>query len=133
MKYQEKPQHFAAAAATVASTNKETPTATTGAHRSTRTLVQRASDESTIVPENFDSAASDSEWEGAEPATEEPLSQEPAFGQKTYKKIEDNWMLWAYSFSLEDDKMCPQKIQDPMQAYSTTLKEIQDRGRRRLM
>eukprot|EP00972_Heterocapsa_arctica_P053364 7861463-Heterocapsa_arctica.AAC.1 len=41
-------------------------------------------------------------------------------------------MRWAYSFSLEDDKMCPQMIQDPRRAYSTTLKEIQDRSRRRL-
>eukprot|EP00972_Heterocapsa_arctica_P005774 853143-Heterocapsa_arctica.AAC.1 len=47
IKYQDKPQHFAAAAATGASTTKETTTATTGALRSTRVLMPRASDEST--------------------------------------------------------------------------------------
>eukprot|EP00972_Heterocapsa_arctica_P110874 16326444-Heterocapsa_arctica.AAC.1 len=82
MKYQEKLQHFAAAAATVASTTKDTTTATTGAHRNTRELVPRASDEATVVPDIFYTAASDSEWKGAsddvldvpvaEPATDEP-------------------------------------------------------------
>eukprot|EP00972_Heterocapsa_arctica_P023357 3441302-Heterocapsa_arctica.AAC.1 len=99
------------------STEKE-ETSRTGAHRSTRTLVPRASDESTIVPENSDTA-SDSEWEGArddvldvpvaEPATEEPVKQEPTCEEKIDKMIED--LYWKL-VGVASDEEIDQKIAD---------------------